>query len=72
LSPRFNPLLRTIQFVGWLGLLGTLAALYGAWQSWKERHWWLSRLGDTLIAVSCLGFVWFVFVWNMLHWSLRY
>lgn len=72
LSPRFNPLLRTIQLVGWLGLLGTLAALYGAWQSWKERHWWLSRLGDTLIAVSCLGFVWFVFVWNMLHWSLRY
>jgi len=72
LSPRFNPLLRTIQFVGWLGLLGTLAALYAAWQSWKERHWWLSRLGDTLIAVSCLGFVWFVFVWNMLHWSLRY
>lgn len=72
LSPRFNPLLRTIQLVGWLGLLGTLAALYGAWLSWKERHWWLSRLGDTLIAVSCLGFVWFVFVWNMLHWSLRY
>jgi CubicO group peptidase (beta-lactamase class C family) len=72
LSPRFNPLLRTIQLVGWLGLLGTLAALYGAWQSWKERHWWLSRLGDTLIAVSCLGFAWFVFVWNMLHWSLRY
>ncbi len=72
LSPRFNPLLRTIQLVGWLGLLGTLAALYGAWQSWKERRWWLSRLGDTLIAVSCLGFVWFVLVWNMLHWSLRY
>ena len=72
LSPRFNPLLRTIQLVGWLGLLGTLAALYGAWQSWKERHWWLSRLGDTLIAVSCLGFVWFVFVWNMLHWNLHY
>lgn len=72
LSPRFNPLLRTIQLVGWLGLLGTLAALYGAWQSWTERHWWLSRLGDTLIAVSCLGFVWFVFVWNMLHWSLHY
>ena len=72
LSPRFNPLLRTIQLVGWLGLLGTLAALYAAWQSWKERRWWLSRLGDTFIAVSCLGFVWFVFVWNMLHWSLRY
>jgi len=72
LSPRFNPLLRAIQLLGWLGLLGTCAALYAAWQAWKERRWWLSRLGDTLVAAACLGFVWFVFVWNMLHWSLRY
>jgi CubicO group peptidase (beta-lactamase class C family) len=72
LSPRFNPLLRIIQLVGWLGLLGTLAALYNTYQSWKRHRWWLSRVGETLIAASCLGFVWFVFTWNMLHWSLRY
>jgi hypothetical protein len=73
LSPRFNPLLRTIQIVGWLGVLGSLAALYYAFRSWQEQgRWFWSKLGDTLTALACLAFVWFVFTWNMLHWSLRY
>jgi len=73
LSPRFNPLLRFIQIIGWLGVLGTLVVLYHAIQSWREQGRWLwSRLGDTLIALACLSFVWFVFTWNMLHWSLHY
>jgi len=73
LSPRFNPLLRMIQLVGWVGVLGTLAALYNALRSWQEQGRWLwSKLGDSLIALACVAFVWFVFTWNMLHWSLRY
>jgi CubicO group peptidase (beta-lactamase class C family) len=73
LSPRFNPLLRLIQILGWVGIVGTLAVLYNAFQSWREQGRWLwSRLGDTLIALACVAFVWFLFTWNMLHWSLRY
>jgi CubicO group peptidase (beta-lactamase class C family) len=73
LSPRFNFLLRFIQIVGWLGVLGTLAALYRAWDSWREKGGWIwSKLGDTVVALACLAFVWFVYTWNMLHWSLRY
>lgn len=73
LSPRFNPLLRLIQILGWIGIVGTLAVLYNAFQSWREQGRWLwSKLGDTLIALACMAFVWFVFTWNMLHWSLRY
>jgi hypothetical protein len=73
LSPRFNVLLRFIEILGWLGVLGTLAALYGALQSWRQQGRWLwSKLGDTLIALACIAFVWFVFTWNMLPWSLRY
>jgi len=73
LSPRFNPLLRMIQLVGWVGVLGTLAALYNALRSWQEQGRWLwSKLGDSLIALACVAFVWFVFTWNMLHRSLRY
>ena len=73
LSPRYNYLLRLIQIVGWLGVLGTVLALYNAVWSWKQAGRWLwSKIGDTAIALACLGFVWFVFVWNMLHWSLKY
>jgi CubicO group peptidase (beta-lactamase class C family) len=73
LSPRFNPLLRMIQLVGWLGVLGTLAAVYNAYLSWREQgRWFWSKAGVTLAALACVAFVWFVFTWNMLHWSLRY
>jgi len=73
LSPRFNPLLRLIQIVGWLGVIGTLAALYNALRSWKEQGLWRwSKLGDTVVALACVAFAWFVFTWNLLHWSLRY
>lgn len=73
LSPRFNPLLRSIQLLGWIGVLGTLAALYNALQSWRDQSRWLwSKLGDSLVALACVSFVWFVYIWNMLHWSLRY
>jgi len=73
LSPRFDPVLRIIQIVGWLGIVGTLAVLYSALRSWREpERWWLSKLADTVMAAACVAFVWFVYVWNMLHWSLRY
>lgn len=73
LSPRFNPLLRIIQITGWLGVLGSLIAMYSAFRSWCEQGRWLwSKLGDTLVALGSIAFVWFIFNWNMLHWSLRY
>ena len=73
LSPRFNPLLRIMQLVGWVGVMGALAALYHALRSWRQQgRWFWSKLGDSLIALACVTFVWFVFTWNMLHWSLRY
>ena len=73
LSPRFNPMLRIIQLIGWLGVLGTFAAVYNAFLSWREQgRWFWSKSADTLIALACVAFVWFVYTWNMLHWSLRY
>lgn len=72
LSPRFNPLLRAIQIVGWLGVIGMLVALWNAFRSWREPRWFCSRVAESLIAIACVVFVWFVFTWNMLSWSLRY
>lgn len=73
LSPRSNPLLRLIQIVGWLGVIGTLVAVYNAMRSWQDSQRWLwGRIFEVVIALSCVGVVWFIFTWNMLHWSLKY
>lgn len=73
LSPKADPLLRVIQLFGWIAVLGTIVALYNALRSWQDPARWLwSRIGDTLIALSCVGAVCFVFTWHLLHWSLRY
>lgn len=73
LSSRMDSWLRVLQMTGWLGVLGTLPALYQAFRSWTEPgRWLLAKLGDTLVALSCVGFAWFVYTWNLLHWSLKY
>lgn len=73
LSPKGNPLLRLIQVFGWLGVLGSLVAIYSAIRSWQDSTRWLwSRIGDTLIALSFVGVICFVFTWHLLHWSLMY
>jgi hypothetical protein len=73
LSPKYNGLLRLIQLVGWLGVIGTIVALYNVVRSWTTPGRWLwAKVGDTVITLACLGFVWFVFAWNMLALSLRY
>jgi len=73
LSPKGNPWLRLIQVFGWMGVLGSLVAIYSAIRSWQDSTRWLwSRIGDTLIALSFVGVICFVFTWHLLHWSLRY
>ena len=53
--------------------IGTVIALINAVRSWATPGRWIwAKLGDALIALSCLGFVWFVVFWSMLHFSLRY
>jgi CubicO group peptidase (beta-lactamase class C family) len=73
MSPRYNWLLRLIQVVGWLGVAGTLLVLYNAFRSWTAPGRWVwSRIWDALIALSCIGFAWFIIAWHMLSFSLRY
>jgi CubicO group peptidase (beta-lactamase class C family) len=73
LSPKGNPWLRLIQVFGWLGVIGTVIALFDAVRSWQEPARWLwSKIGDTLIALACIGAVCFIFTWHMLHWTLKY
>jgi hypothetical protein len=73
LSDRLHPWIRLVQLIGWLGMFGTLIVFVHLVWSWRDeqRGLW-SKIGDGLIALACLGFAWFVFTWNMLHWTLRF
>ena len=73
LTPKGDFWLRLLQIFGWLGVLGTFVAVYNGIRSWQEPARWLwARIGDALIALSCLGVVSFIFTWHLLHWSLKY
>ena len=73
LSDSFDPWMRAMELLGCLGALGTLVALYNCVKAWgNSSRWFWSKVGETLIALACLGLTWFVFQWHMLAWSLNY
>jgi CubicO group peptidase (beta-lactamase class C family) len=72
LFPKYGPLLRLFQLIGWLGMIGTVVACYRLIKAWSQTRWWGSKLGTGVGTLACLGFAWWVFVWNLLHWSLKY
>ncbi len=72
-SPRYDPLLRFLQLLGWLGVAGTIVVIYSAIRGWKDANsgTWM-RLGNTLLAVCCVILVWFAFAHHMFTWNLVY
>jgi CubicO group peptidase (beta-lactamase class C family) len=73
LSDSFDPWMRVMELLGFIGVLGTAVALYNCAKAWGNPNRWLwSKVGETLIALACLGLTWFVFQWHMLAWSLNY
>ncbi len=69
----FDPVLRAMQIVGWLGSLGTLLVLYAVPKTWRANgEWWLSHLGNASIVLAALSFSWFLLHWHLLHFSLMY
>ncbi len=73
LSDRGNTWFHLAQAIGVLGAIGTLVVLYNAIQSWRsrEKRIW-SKLQATILALACLGFIWFAFAGNLLHFSSNY
>jgi CubicO group peptidase (beta-lactamase class C family) len=72
-SPSYNPVLRLLQLLGWLACIGALVSVYYAVLAWKDQSRWIgSKLVEIAVCLALLGFVWFVFTWNMLHLSLKY
>ncbi len=73
LSDRGNTWFHLAQVIGVLGAIGTLVVLYNAIQTWRnrEKRIW-GKLQATLFVPVCLGFLWFAFAGNLLHFSSNY
>jgi len=68
-----DPMLRLGQLIGWIGSLGALLVLYSFFELWSARgQWWVSRVGNAAIVFACVSFSWFLYHWNLLHFSLNY
>jgi len=68
-----NKWLYLAQVIGVLGAVGTGVVLYDAINSWlsKNRTIWY-KLNATILALACLGLLWFVFVGHLLHFTSKY
>ena len=73
LNDRANKWFYLAQAIGVLGAVGTLVILLNAVYAWvnkRNRIW--GKLGATILALACLGFLWFVFAGNLLSFSSTY
>lgn len=72
LSDSGNKWFWLIQAVGLLGAIGTLVVLFNAVHAWmgKRRIW--GKLQATLLALACLGFLWFALAGNLLIFRANY
>lgn len=62
-----------LQVVGLLTGIGALIAIYNAAKSWGDTQQWVwYKIWNSLLAVACAGFFWFIYHWHLLNFSLNY
>ena len=65
--------LTVLHIAGWIGAIGTILVILNALASWtSENRLKLSRLGDTMMALGCIGFVWSEWLCNFLRWGTKF
>jgi CubicO group peptidase (beta-lactamase class C family) len=73
LSERGDTWLHLLQVVGLLAGLGSLIAIYNSLKSWGDgQQWFWNKIWNTLLAISCVGFFWFIYHWHLLNFHLNY
>jgi len=68
LSDKLDPWLHLMQVLAFLSIVGAVVALVNSARAWGSvaRGIW-SKLGETLIALACVGIVWFVLIGKLFH-----
>jgi hypothetical protein len=61
------------QVVGVLGGIGALITIVAALKSWADAQQWVwYKIWNTLLAVGCAAFFWFLVHWHLLNFNLNY
>jgi hypothetical protein len=62
-----------MQFLGLLVGLGSLVAIYQSIGAWRDSGRWIwAKVWNTLLALACVFFFWFLFHWHLLNPNLNY
>ena len=65
--------LHLLQVMGVLGGVGALLTILCAVKSWADPAQWVwYKIWNTLLAVGCVGFFWFLVHWHLLNFNLNY
>jgi hypothetical protein len=65
--------LHLLQVLGLLGGIGALLTVIAAIKSWTDSAQWVwYKIWNTLLAVGCVGFFWFLVHWHLLNFNLNY
>jgi hypothetical protein len=73
LSSHFDLKLRLLQVIGVLGVIGALLAINYCVRSWRDGTlWFWTKVWNTLLMLSCLGYAFFLLNWHMLNFRLNY
>ncbi|MGA3209972.1 MAG: serine hydrolase domain-containing protein [Terriglobales bacterium] len=72
-SRHFDARLHLLQTVGVLGVIGAVFSVFYLVRSWKTASvWFWTKLWNTLLALGCIGYAWFLLNWHMLNFNLNY
>lgn len=73
LSERSDLWLRMLQAVALIAGLGSLVVIYHSIRCWTDKQrWFWSKIWNTLLALACVGFFWFIIHWKLLDFHLKY
>lgn len=65
--------LHLLQVIGLLTGIGALITIIAAIKSWGDSAQWVwYKIWNTLLAVGCVGFFWFLVHWHLLNFNLNY
>jgi len=65
--------LHLLQVIGLVSGIGALIAVLNAVNSWTDvTQWRWYKIWNTLLAVACVGFFWFIHHWHLLNFHLNY